>query len=90
MNTPESQKTVDSSDGELARELLDYLAEDSGAMDTLQGIAEWWLLRQRVRMVVRQVERVLLRLTAEGALEAVGSGPTRRYRLRRDDGRAAD
>ena len=45
-------------------------------MDTLQGIAEWWLLRQRVRMVVRQVERVLLRLTAEGALER--SAPARR------------
>ena len=89
MNTPESQKTADPSDGELAREVLDYLAEDSGAMDTLQGIAEWWLLRQRVRRVVRQVERAAA-ADCGGALEAVGSGPTRRYRLRRGEGRAAN
>jgi hypothetical protein len=51
-------------------------------MDTVEGIAEWGLLRQRVRVVVERVERVLGRQTEEGVLEAVGAGPSRRYRLR--------
>jgi hypothetical protein len=35
-----------------------------------------------VRVVVAQVERVLLRLTEEGVLEAIGSGAAQYYRCR--------
>ena len=81
MNTTKSQKTREQGDQELAEDLLAYLAEHPGAMDTREGIAEWWLLRQRVRVVVEQVDRVLRRLTEEGTLKATGAGAARRYRL---------
>jgi hypothetical protein len=67
---------------ELANALLAYLDEHPQAMDTLEGIAEWWLVRQQVRVVVERVARVLRRLCDEGVLEAVGTGEDRRFRLR--------
>jgi hypothetical protein len=73
------------SEAELADALLAHLAERPQAMDTLEGIAEWWLLRQRVRLVVQQVERTLQQLTTNGILETVQSGAVTRYRLRRPD-----
>ena len=66
----------------MAESLLAYLHEHPQAMDTLAGIAEWWLLRQEVHVVVQRVARVLRRLCDEGLLEAIGSGEQRRYRLR--------
>jgi hypothetical protein len=55
-------------------------------MDTLEGIAEWWFLRQQIRTAVERVERALDQLTAQGYLEALGTGANRRYRLRRPSG----
>lgn len=52
-------------------------------MDTLEGIAEWWLMRQRVRVDLEVLERVLRHLTAEGVLEQMGSGDQARFRLRK-------
>lgn len=69
-------------DQELAESILAYLADRPRAMDTAEGIARWWLLRQQVLMVMTQVERVLADLTAQGSLEEVGNGPARRYRLK--------
>ena len=69
---------------ELARAILAYLAERPQALDTLEGIATWWLLRQHVHTEVQRVAGALERLTAQGLLERVGSGPSCRYRARRD------
>jgi hypothetical protein len=33
----------------LVRVILAYLAEHPQAMDTIEGIAEWWVRRQEVR-----------------------------------------
>jgi hypothetical protein len=68
---------------EVAEAILQYLAERPEAMDTLDGIAEWWVRRQRLRVEIQRVARVLGRLTEDGLLECLGSGPDRRYRLRR-------
>lgn len=70
---------------ELAEQIVAYLAERPQAMDTLEGIARWWLLRQQVRVIVERVEGALEALTAEGVLELVQVGPDRHYRLRRQD-----
>jgi hypothetical protein len=69
---------------ELTQAILGYLAEHPGAMDTLEGIAGWWLLRQQVRTEVLRVAHVLDRLTSSGVLEEIGTGNTCRYRLRTD------
>jgi hypothetical protein len=65
----------------VAEAILAYLAAHPQATDTLEGIAEWWLLRQRVREEVGRVARVLRRLADDGLLEQVGTGPACRYRL---------
>ena len=60
--------------------VLGYLDEHPQAMETLDGIAEWWIERRRIRVNVEALARALTHLTATGALEVVGDGPTRRYR----------
>ena len=67
---------------QVAAQILEYLKERPHAMDTLEGIAEWWLLRQRIRMDVAMLAGVLRRLTARGVLETVGPPDDPRYRLR--------
>lgn len=67
---------------ELAQAVIDYLAEHPQAMDTLQGIAEWWVMRQKVRVDVEALARVLRQLTEQGILEQIGSEEDARYHLK--------
>ena len=67
----------------LSHYILDYLAEHPQAMDTLEGIAEWWVMREQVRVDVRLLEHVLRRLTDEGLLEENHSGAEVRFSLRK-------
>jgi hypothetical protein len=62
--------------------VLGYLAEHPEAMETLDGIAEWWIDRRLIRVDVEALASALERLTAQGTLEAIGTGRGRRYRLR--------
>ena len=73
----------------LTRMILDYLAEHPQAMDTVEGIAEWWVRRQEVRSLVRSVTRIVHRLTEEGILEQIGNGPHSRFRLAHKDSMTA-
>ena len=70
-------------DEEVAQSILAYLAEHPQAMDTAEGIADWWIMRQQVRVTATAVARVLHQLAERGLLEEVGEGDTRRYRLKR-------
>ncbi|MBV8901861.1 MAG: hypothetical protein JOY92_17305 [Verrucomicrobia bacterium] len=54
----------------LADEVLAYLVEHPQAQDTLEGIAEWWLLEQRIRDAVADVEAALSELVTKGFLVA--------------------
>ncbi len=65
---------------EMTQAILGYLAEHPHATDTLEGIAEWWLMRQHIRVSVAMLARVLKQLTESGALEELGCGDNRRYR----------
>ena len=51
-------------------------------METLDGIAEWWIERRRIRVDVEALSRALTDLTERGVLEVIGTGQARRYRLR--------
>jgi hypothetical protein len=62
---------------------VNYLAEHPQATDTLEGIAEWWVMREQVRVDVQLLERVLRRLTAEGLLEETYGGAQVRFSLRK-------
>jgi hypothetical protein len=66
---------------DLAMLVMGYLREHPHATDTLSGIAEWWVVRQQIRVDLENLERALEMLTERGVLEVSGSGPNRRYRL---------
>jgi Fe2+ or Zn2+ uptake regulation protein len=76
MNSPQE-------DEEVAEAILGYLAEHPQAMDTVEGIAQWWIMRQQVRVTATTVARVLRELTERGLLQEIGDGEQRRYRLKR-------
>ena len=65
---------------ELRELVLGYLEEHPTAMDTLDGIAEWWILRRQIEIEVRRVSSVLVALVAEGQLEECQQGGIRFYR----------
>jgi hypothetical protein len=67
---------------ELETAVITYLAEHPDAMDTMEGIAEWWVMRQRIRVQLEALSRVLSRLTHDGLLEKIGQGEKARYRLK--------
>jgi hypothetical protein len=80
----EGERVVEASgpDAALEAAILAYLADHPRAMDTLHGIATWWVLRQLAEVEVPRVARALGSLTARGLLEQIGTGPSCRYRAR--------
>jgi hypothetical protein len=67
----------------IERQILDYLARNRKAQDTLRGILEWWLLKQWIIQSQTEVEAALRRLVAKRKLRAVlGRDGQVRYQLR--------
>lgn len=67
---------------QLSQRILSYLADNPEANDTVEGIAEWWLLEREIRDQTARVERALAELAAAGWLIASRSaGSSTRYRL---------
>jgi len=62
--------------------ILRYLAEHPRAMDTFDGIAEWWVMREQVRAEVAHLERAIQHLTAQGVIQEVLAGAEVYYCLR--------
>ena len=69
-------------DDTLEATILGYLREHPGAMDSLEAIAEWWVMRRVVRVEVEAVERVLDGLVRAGVVDVITVAGTPRYRLR--------
>jgi hypothetical protein len=66
----------------VAVQILGYLGTHCDAQDTVEGIAEWWLLEQRVRHVITEVKQGLDELMVQGiVLENRGQDGHVRYRL---------
>lgn len=80
MSTPLPPRIL-SAETDLAGLVLGYLHEHPHAADTLAGIAQWWVVRQQLRVDVENLKRVLEALTERGVLAGEGSGAARRYRL---------
>ena len=67
---------------DLARRILAYLDENPDAMDTSEGILEWWLLERESHERQDQVEAALSELATEGWVIASRQADSRvRYRL---------
>jgi predicted transcriptional regulator len=66
-------------------EILAYLVENPGAQDTLEGVAHWWLLEQRIEDQTAKVQEALDELVSKG-LVIENKGPDARfhYRINRD------
>jgi hypothetical protein len=67
-------------DDDVAAAILGYLEEHPQRMDTLEGIAEWWVARQQIHVEVATVTKALERLTERGALEVIANGAHRLFR----------
>lgn len=73
----------------IARRLLKYLAERQDAEDTLDGIVEWWLVKQRLIEQRAAVRDALDGLVREGMLVS-RDGPDARTFYSLNRGRAGD
>ncbi len=67
---------------EMADAILGYLAEHPRASDTMEGIAEWWIMRHEVRVEVNTLERILRQLINSGLLEKTEVGDQALYHLK--------
>jgi Fe2+ or Zn2+ uptake regulation protein len=68
----------------IGREILAYLAEHREAQDTLEGIAQWWLLERYVQQGMLTVKAALDGLVARGlVLEQQGKDSRMRYGINR-------
>jgi hypothetical protein len=59
---------VESPGRPIADEILAYLVKHPEAQDTLEGITEWWLLEQRIRYAVAEVDAALHNLVTDDLL----------------------
>jgi len=66
----------------LTNSILAYLAEHPHASDTLEGIAEWWVMRQQVRVGVKMLKKALSELKERGYVEKIGRGEKAQYHLK--------
>ncbi len=66
----------------VAHQILGYLLTHGDAQDTVEGIAEWWLLEQQVRHMVSEVKEALAELAAQKLIIArQGSDGRIHYRV---------
>lgn len=54
----------------LAAEILSYLESHEVAADTVEGIAHWWIKRQRIEETTARVQRALDLLVSEARLQS--------------------
>lgn len=55
---------------DICTDILEFLAENPRARDTLEGIAEWWLLKKDVQREIEKVRQALELLVERGRLSA--------------------
>ena len=74
--------TLDLIESSTAKMILGYLSDNPEAEDTIEGIVEWWLLKEEVKRRTADVKNALVDLVERGlVLERQGSDQRRRYLL---------
>ena len=83
--TPRSEEHMCQTSAQLKQEILRYVRAHPQSAETPDGIARWWLARQRFEDAVEAVWTALDELVAEGNLErhVVPGVSTPVYRARR-------
>ena len=61
-----SHKRFTTGKSQISREILYYLTAHPDAQDTLEGIAAWWLLEQKIKHTTAEVEKSLSELVDKG------------------------
>jgi hypothetical protein len=64
-------------------EILDYLARQPGAQDTIEGILHWWILDAYIRNSVPKITETVAQLVKRGFLEEKRSSDAKKtfYRV---------
>ena len=66
----------------IAQDILSYLLEHTAAEDTIEGIVQWWLLEEKIKRRMNEVQKVLDELAREGLIIANKSKDSKiRYRI---------
>lgn len=80
----ESEQLVNTQmeDDRIAVLILRYLSAHPQAMDTIEGITDWWVIREWVRDEMEPLLRALQQLTDRGVIEVCGSEIEPCYRLK--------
>jgi hypothetical protein len=66
----------------ISRSILSYLMRNPHAKDTVEGVAQWWLLDQTITDETNAVRQALADLTARGLLiQEVGTDARIHYRI---------
>lgn len=67
---------------DIVHEILAYLVEHPDAQDTLEGIAQWWLLERYIQQGLAEVQAALSELTTIDLVREIkGPKATVRYQL---------
>jgi predicted transcriptional regulator len=71
-------------ESDMARAILEYLQGHPDAKDTLEGIAQWWLLKEWTERKHHEIETSLADLVSKGlVMERKREGMPPYYRLNR-------
>lgn len=73
----------DSAEKQVAEAIMEYLREHPHARDSVEGVAAWWLSRDRQPANVAITRGALERLVASGLLSKAGGGERARYGIRK-------
>jgi hypothetical protein len=65
---------------QIAREILAYLNEHPDATDTLEGIAQWWLLERKIKYQRDLAREALAELVGKELVLEISAGDSRIYR----------
>jgi len=75
---------------EVGRSVVDYLGRHEEAMDSFEGIARFWIPRQRLHAELNVLEIALTELVKADVLEALEIESAQFFRLRRNHSQARD
>ncbi|NIO21245.1 MAG: hypothetical protein GTN76_11020 [Candidatus Aenigmarchaeota archaeon] len=71
-------------ESQIGYEILAYLADHPRSGDTLEGIAEWWLLERKIKHQIENVREALAELISKGlVVEYKGRDARTHYRINR-------